>query len=222
MAQVIYDDSLRMFAQGESVAFYSSESWYNSGTMSITTSTYVFPSDWEKRTYFYHAAGTTFYEARAPFAMMSERASFDVDAPNVPASGSPFVRELNTLDAQGVAGLIFNPTTHQVTLPAGDYYAEGWGSFYRNVGTFLLLQDTAGTPNVLVNGEFDDSATGSPSLYSRSGTVNIHGYFTLAASTVLELRQHFETLGVTDGMGIGRPENPYTNMYSMLRITRLK
>lgn len=110
-------------------------------------------------------------------------------------TGSWQKRTLNTTAVNNITGCSIASSV--VTLTAGTYLATGQAPFYRtNVSQIKLRNTTAGTDIVLGNTAFGNAAVAG-------GVINsfLQGYFTLTASTTIEMQYYINATAATNDLG---------------------
>lgn len=129
-------------------------------------------------------------------------------------AGAWRTRDLNTTSVNSIAGASL--AANQITLPAGTYRAQAASTSYAGSGTRLRLANiTTGTS--LVDGS-NASNLGTGSLSQPQ--ISLHGVFTLAETTVLELQIRSQASRATDGLG-GALSYGDDEIYSSVVIERL-
>lgn len=127
---------------------------------------------------------------------------------------------LNTVRGS-VTGMSLNITTHQFTLPPGNYHLRGHGSSFNVSHTSLALRDVTDPQNhVLIDGDEGGILYWSP----QSTTASLVGewYLNLVATRTFELTQWTEVSNVgAFGISAHPPSHYYPFCSALLCITKL-
>ena len=128
-------------------------------------------------------------------------------------SGADRTRELNTVVTNEITGASL--ATNQITLPAGDYYAEILAPAYRVENHKALLWNIT-TSTTLLSGQSADAASGANSKTDSC----VMGRFTLAGTNVLEARHRSTLSRSSNGLGRATSYGAY-ELYTIVKIWRV-
>ena len=128
------------------------------------------------------------------------------------------IRALNTTIVNTIAGASLNAGTYQVTLPAGEYYAEYSTPAYKTNGFFSLIYKVSpATAGILSNGNNALSASTDASITTSQGSST----FTLGTTTVIDLRTYTVAAHATHGLGLAVNLAGRNERYSSLKIWKI-
>ena len=128
------------------------------------------------------------------------------------------IRALNTTIVNQISGASLNTGTYQVTLPAGEYYAEYSTPAHKTNGFFSLIYKVSpATAGILSNGinAYSHSTDGTVTTSHGSST------FTLGVNTVIDLRTYTVNAQATNGLGIAINVAGRNERYATLKIWKI-
>ncbi len=125
-------------------------------------------------------------------------------------AGSWEVRPLNTAE-RNTLGASFG--SNAVTLPAGTYYAEGWGVCHDLDAFQTRLRDTTGAATLLVGAPSDTNGTDS------QNTSHFAGVFTLGTSSSVRMENRCGLSRATTGFG--KSQSWDAQIFACLKIWKI-
>lgn len=128
-------------------------------------------------------------------------------------TGAWQTRALNTVVTNEVSGASLGSS--QITLPAGTYVAEAYGTAHQVDTHVLRLQDTTNTATL------GTGAAGYAGVNSVNTLSKLYAKFTLAGTAVLELQHRCGTTRATDGFGLQFGTSFADKIYSEIRIWKI-
>jgi hypothetical protein len=130
-------------------------------------------------------------------------------------SGAWQKRALNTVKINEITGASLN--SNVVTLAAGTYFCEGYGTAYAVVTHKTRLYQTSGTPADLLTGS-SERTIAAAGVSNRS---TFSGRFTLSAESTVELQHRCGTTANNTGFGYAVNLDSKVEVYSELKIWKL-